>query len=130
MKILVGYCGKEEEKNLLEHAVKHAKAFDGRILLATSMRGGEEVELKEFSLAERKLEKAKEFIEQQGVKVEAELLVRGLSAGEDLVQFAKEVDVEEIIIGVRSRSKVGKLIFGSTAQFIILHADCPVLAVK
>ena len=30
MKILVGYCGKEEEKNLLEHAVKHAKAFDGK----------------------------------------------------------------------------------------------------
>ena len=36
----------------------------------------------------------------------------------------------EIIIGVRRRSKVGKLLFGSNAQYIILMAQCPVVAVK
>ncbi|MGW8186758.1 MAG: universal stress protein, partial [Desulfobacterales bacterium] len=57
-------------------------------------------------------------------------LVRGLSPGEDLVQFAKENRIDEIIIGVRRRSKVGKLVFGSTAQFVILNAPCPVVSVK
>jgi nucleotide-binding universal stress UspA family protein len=57
-------------------------------------------------------------------------LVRGLPAGEDLVNFSKEAQVHEIIIGIRNRSKVGKLIFGSTAQFVILEANCPVLSVK
>ncbi len=56
--------------------------------------------------------------------------MRGFEAGEDLVRFAKEKDVGEIIIGVRSRSKVGKLLFGSTAQMVILEAHCPVLTVK
>ncbi len=31
--------------------------------------------------------------------------MRGLSPGEDLVQFAKENGIDEIIIGVRRRSK-------------------------
>jgi nucleotide-binding universal stress UspA family protein len=53
-----------------------------------------------------------------------------LEAGEDLVQLAKENNVDEIIIGVRRRSKVGKLFFGSTAQYVILNAPCPVVSVK
>jgi len=130
MKIMVGYRGKETEKNLLDRAVKQAKAFDGMILLVTSMRGGEEVELKEFTKAEEVLNKAKDYCEKQGVKTETRLLVRGYSSGEDLVLFSKEKMADEIMIGVRSRSKVGKLVFGSTAQTIILGADCPVLSVK
>ena len=130
MKIQVCYRGKEAENDILELAVKHAKAFEGTVLLVTSMRGGEEVELKEFTRAEAKLENAKEFFEQQGVKIEIKLLERGLSAGEDLVNFSKESMVDEIIIGVRKRSKVGKFVFGSTAQFVILEASCPVISVK
>ena len=41
-----------------------------------------------------------------------------------------ENKIDEIMIGVRSRSKVGKLIFGSTAQAVILGAHCPVMTVK
>ncbi|RLC23367.1 MAG: universal stress protein, partial [Deltaproteobacteria bacterium] len=76
------------------------------------------------------LEQAKAYFDDYGVKCETHLLVRGFEAGEDLVTFAKEKKVDEIIIGVRSRSKVGKLIFGSTAQVVILDAHCPVLTVK
>jgi nucleotide-binding universal stress UspA family protein len=130
MKIMVGYHPKEGNKNLLEIAVKHAKAFNGTVLLVTSMRGGEEVELKEFTRVEEQLEKAKVFFEKQEIKIETKLLVRGLSPGEDLVNFSKEVKADEIIIGAKSRSKVGKLIFGSTVQFVILEAGCPVLSVK
>jgi nucleotide-binding universal stress UspA family protein len=53
-----------------------------------------------------------------------------LQAGEDLVMLAEENKVDEIIIGVRRRSKVGKLLFGSTAQYVILNASCPVVSVK
>jgi nucleotide-binding universal stress UspA family protein len=53
-----------------------------------------------------------------------------LEPGEDLVQYAKEHAIDEIMIGVRRRSKVGKLVFGSTAQYVILEAHCPVLSVK
>jgi nucleotide-binding universal stress UspA family protein len=38
--------------------------------------------------------------------------------------------VDAIIIGVKRRSKVGKLLFGSNAQYVIIKADCPVTTVK
>jgi nucleotide-binding universal stress UspA family protein len=65
-----------------------------------------------------------------GVKCEKHLLMRGNATGEDIVSFAKENRADLIVIGVKKRSKVGKLMFGSTAQYVILEADCPVLAVK
>jgi nucleotide-binding universal stress UspA family protein len=58
------------------------------------------------------------------------LSVRGLDTGEDIVRMAVEKKAEEIVIGIQRRSKVGKLLFGSTAQYIILNAPCPVVTVK
>jgi nucleotide-binding universal stress UspA family protein len=130
MKIMVCYRGIEANKDLLERAVNQAKGFDGTVILVTSIRGGAELELKDFTRAEKELEKGKEYFERQGVKIETRLLERGLSIGEDLVKYSKEAKVDEIIIGVKNRSKVGKLIFGSIAQFVILKADCPVVSVK
>lgn len=130
MKILVGYKGTNVGKDLMDIAVKHAKAFDGEILIVTSMMGGEKTERKDLLDAEKNLGQAKAYFDDFGVKSQTHLLVRGFEAGEDIVKFAKEKDIDEIIIGVRSRSKVGKLIFGSTAQVVILDAHCPVLTVK
>ncbi len=130
MKILVGYKGTNVGKDLMDIAVKHAKAFDGEILIVTSMIGSDKTEKQEICDAENNLEQAKEYFTDSGVKSETHLLIRGLEPGEDIVRFAMERDVDEIIIGVRSRSKVGKLLFGSTAQFVILEAHCPVLTVK
>jgi nucleotide-binding universal stress UspA family protein len=130
MKILVGYKGVNVGKDLLEIALTHANAFKGEVLVVTSMVGGGKSEQTQVQDAEENLEKAKKFFDDQGVTCKTHLLVRGLEAGEDLVNFANEKGVDEIIIGVKSRSKVGKLLFGSTAQAVILQADCPVLSVK
>ena len=61
---------------------------------------------------------------------ETHLLIRGLSPGEDLVQFSEDNQISEVIVGVRRRSKVGKLLMGSTAQHVILNDRCPVVTVK
>ena len=128
MKILVGYKGDNIDKDLMDIAIKHAKAFEGEILIVTSMIDGDKTS--NIAKAEKSLEQTKNHFNDFGVKSETHLLIRGLAAGEDLVQFAKEKGVDEIIIGVRNRSNVGKLIFGSTAQIVILEAHCYVLTVK
>ena len=128
MKILVGYKGDNIDKGLMDIAIKHAKAFEGEILIVTSMIDGDKTS--NIAEAEKSLERTKNHFNDFGVKSETHLLIRGLAAGEDLVQFAKEKGVDEIIIGVRNRSNVGKLIFGSTAQVVILEAHCHVLTVK
>ncbi len=130
MKILVGYDGSNAAKEAIAVGVKHAKAFKPEIILVHSMVGGPEVPRKEFEDAENDLDYEKNNLLDQKIPCKPIMSVRGLEAGEDLVQLADEHKADEIVIGVRRRSKVGKLIFGSTAQYVVLNASCPVVSVK
>ena len=130
MKILVGYDGTNSAKEALNLAKSHANAFGASVEVVTSMQKGTESERKSIEQAERGLEYAKSLFEQDGIACNTHLLIRGLSAGEDLVEFANENQIDQIIVGVKRRSKVGKLLMGSTAQYVILQAECPVITVK
>lgn len=50
--------------------------------------------------------------------------------GDTVIQVAQRLDARLIVLGLRTRTPVGKLVFGSTAQRILLDATCPVLAVR
>ncbi len=130
MKILVGYDDSDASEEALKVAIEHARAFHAQILLLTSLKGGTETSQDDIQKATENLEKAKKICDNAGISGEVHLLVKGLSPGEDIVSFAEENKAYEIIIGIRKRSKVGKLIFGSDAQHVILSAPCPVLSVK
>ena len=130
MKIMVGYDGTNSAKEALNLAKDHAKIFAASVDVVTSMQKGTEHQREDIEQAERGLEYAKSVFEDATIECNTHLLIRGLSPGEDLVDFAAENEVDEIIVGVKRRSKVGKLLMGSTAQYVILQADCPVVAVK
>lgn len=130
MKILVGYDGSNSAKEALNLAKIHAKAFSASVSVVTSMEKGTEGQRDEISQSEKGLEWAKSLLEENQIDCDTHLLIRGLSPGEDIVEYARENQVEEIIVGVKRRSKVGKLLMGSTAQFVILQAPCPVVSVK
>ncbi|MGA6926868.1 MAG: universal stress protein [Desulfosarcina sp.] len=130
MKILVGYDGSNSAKDALALAKKHAAAFKAELIVVTSLTGGSVTHAEEVEQATERLESAKKMIDDDGVPVETKLLVRGMTPGEDLVDYAKEKAIDEIVIGIKRRSKVGKLLFGSNAQYIIIKAPCPVVTVK
>ena len=130
MKILVGYDGSNVSREAIELAAEHAKTFKAEIIIVHSMVGGPEVPRKDFEDAEKDLDYEKNRLLDQKIPCDSILSVRGMEAGEDLVRLAEENKAEEIIIGVRRRSKVGKLLFGSTAQYVILNAKCPVVSVS
>jgi len=130
MKIMVGLDGSNSSKEALKLAKEHAKTFNAKIELVTSMEKGTEAQLKEIEQDEHDLENEKKLLEKDGISCQTHLLIRGMTPGEDIVEFAEKNEVDEIVIGVRRRSKVGKLVFGSTAQYVILNAHCPVVTVK
>ena len=129
-KIVVGYDGSNTGKAALAVAKEQSKAFDAKVFVIESQEGGSDTDAKDIKEGEENLEFAESYLKEQNIPCETHLLVRGVEPGEDIVQFAKDNDVDLIIVGVRRRSKVGKLMFGSTAQFVILEAPCPVLTVK
>ena len=129
MNILVGYDTSNVAKEAVELSLTHARAFEAKVFLVHSMKGGPEVPRRDFENAELELKRANTVYGENGITSESRLLVRDLSPGEDLVQFARENNINEIIMGVKRRSKVGKMLFGSNAQYIILNAPCPVVTV-
>ncbi len=130
MKILVGYEKSAVAEEALALAKKHAKAFDAKVYLLTSLTRSHELQLEDIQKSERELKNLRTQFTKEGIACETHAIVSAVTPGEDLVQFATDNEIDEIVIGVRRRSKVGKLLFGSNAQYIILQAPCPVVAVK
>jgi nucleotide-binding universal stress UspA family protein len=130
MKILVGYDGSKVAEEALEMARKHAKAFNADIYIVTSLEQSHDLAKEDIEKAEGELEYLRTPFNIDKIHCETYAIVSHLSSGEDLVQFARKNKIDEIFIGVRKRSKVEKLVFGSTAQYVILNAPCPVVTVK
>ena len=128
--IVVGYVPKPEGKAALRRAAEEAKLRQLKLVVVNSHRGGREFDRGDALESEAQLEEVKNELLNAGVEHEVRQLVRGLDPAEDLVNVAKEVGAEFIVIGLRRRSPVGKLILGSNAQRVLLDAPCPVLAVK
>ena len=130
MNILAAVDDSTVSENVLDLALTHANAFNAKIYVIRSMKHDPELKKEDIDRAERKLEKMKTLFKAEDIPCDSIVSVCSLTPGEDLVEFANENDINEIIIGVRKKSKVGKLVFGSTAQYVILKAPCPVVAVK
>jgi nucleotide-binding universal stress UspA family protein len=130
MKILVGYDGSNQSKEALDLAKRHALAFDAKIYVVTSLFGDKETTPRQIEEAEEGLDYARKTVSDTGIEVETHLLVRGFFPGEDLVHFAIEKGIDQIVVGLKKVSPVGKILFGSNARFVILNAPCPVLSVK
>lgn len=128
--IVVGYVPKPEGKAALRRAAEEARLRHLRLIVVNSHRGGREFGREAAMEADTQLDEVENELRDAGVEHEVRQLVRGLDPAEDLVNVAKEVDAEFIVIGLRRRSPVGKLILGSNAQRVLLDAPCPVLAVK
>jgi nucleotide-binding universal stress UspA family protein len=130
MKFLVGYNGSVEAKAALSLARDFAKIFNAKIFVMTSMEGGAGEKIEDISRAEENLREAKEFLDEQGIECETHQMARGFTPGEDLVKFAEENQIDQIYVGIEKKSKTSKLLLGSTAQYVILKATCPVITAK
>ncbi|RDI71520.1 universal stress protein [Halopelagius longus] len=50
--------------------------------------------------------------------------------GKSIVELAKDVKADRVVVGGRRRSPAGKAVFGSVAQEVMLSSPCPVTFVR
>ena len=132
MKIVVGYVNSPEGKAALEWAIEEAKRHRTEIVVAHSIRGGGSVESEEQEVLtyRTELDGIERRLNQLGLPLSIRRLCRGLSPAEDLIKVVAEEGADLLVIGIRRRSRTGKLLMGSNSQEILLNAECPVVAVK
>ena len=129
MRILMYYDGTEEAREAIAITRMHGKAFNASIDVLSSLSKGGEHQLGEIEQRENELEYVKSVFEKEKIPCETHLLIRGHEPGEDIIQFARENDVDEIIIGTEKRTRLEKFILSSIAQHVILNARRPVVIV-
>jgi nucleotide-binding universal stress UspA family protein len=131
MKFLVCYDETNEAKKALKVAQKHAKIWQAKLEIVNTITRVEPLKHSAVKKIEEKMEAdVKEFLAGDDLPYETHLLLTDLTSGEQLVKFAEDQKMDQIFLGISKKSKVGKLLFGSTAQYIILHAPCPVVTVQ
>ena len=66
-------------------------------------------------------------LEQRDLKPEFE--VRAGTPSVEILAYAKDRDIDLIVMGTHGRGFVGRVVMGSVAEKVVRHAPCPVLTV-
>jgi len=125
----------------LSYAVDMAKANDSKLYLLhvlydIASASGLYIPHTSVDVMYREMEEsAKKELERfgwqqrEGLKNVEYSVIRGLPY-EEILKFAKEKNIDLIVIGTHGKTGIDRVIFGSTAQRVVRHSTCPVLTVK
>lgn len=128
----------DSSTRILEEAWKLAESFGEPLHVIFVYQRSEH-----SHLANQVLDIAKPISEEQADKLAEEVVFRAVDgiteeyeavgrvgdAAEEILDYVDTIGAEYIVIGGRSHSPVGKALFGSVTQSVLLDSSCPVLAV-
>jgi nucleotide-binding universal stress UspA family protein len=125
---MVCYDDTSTSRNTVRLAQKHAKAWKAEVEVVSTITREEPIKHSRLQEKEELFEaQVRELFDEVDIPYKTQLLVNSTPSGEQLVRHAARKKVDFICMGIQKKSKVGKLLFGSTAQYVILNAPCPVL---
>lgn len=128
MKILVGYIPTPEGLAAVDWATQHAKLVNGQLVVLNTGKNGDYSD-SQFATSQD-IDALDAELTDRGVDHEIRRPTDGLPAADAILSTAADIDADMIVIGLRRRTAVGKLITGSSAQAILLAAECPVVGIK
>ena len=125
-RLLVGVDSEANAEQLAAYCNKHL-GDDDVVHTVNSLVGGDDTSAKDVSAGEAALDAFDAAYDWQVDKRSS--LIRGNDPVVDLLEEADRWDADEFLIGIRKRSPVGKVVFGSTARDLLLETDLPVRTV-
>lgn len=133
MSIVVGYLNTAEGHAAVHRAVELARSTGASLHLVGVVKSPKsDCDAPGYPA---RLEQAREHLEDIAAGLSVTPCHAHVPAGvqrpaEAILSVARQVDADTIVIGMRRRSRVGKLVLGSTAQEILIDSECEVLSVK
>lgn len=137
--VLVAFDFSDTSKHALTYGHDLAHAFGGRlhvlhvadvISMSAAQFYPEGPGDPEAKAAELALSQLRDVLAAESVE-EAEAVVRvSPSAAHAIVDYAKEVHADVIVVGTHGRSGMSRLLMGSVAEHVMRRAPCPVLVVR
>ncbi|GAA3947959.1 universal stress protein [Gordonia caeni] len=123
--IVVGYAAGAFGRVCLEQGIIEARLRDTELLVISAVsevRGHRIADADEIADVEQRLNAS-------GLKFRIQQPI-GATPAEELLSAMDHPDAEMLVIGMRRRTQVGKLLLGSTSQYLLVSCHKPVLVVK
>lgn len=100
--------------------------------LLSYYRGGKVGEYQEVlkKQAQKLLSEVEILAKNESVEIDIEVIINAPTAAEGIIQFARNANMDLIIVGTQGMSGVEKFLLGSVANKVTSHAHCPVLVVR
>ena len=112
------------------HVYKEATAGDAE-WAAGGFADAYESEMADRTVADRRPSSVETAVESlEGAGVDYTLHETGGKPADTILEAADELDVDVIVVGIGEETPVGKVLFGSVAQAVILGSSCPVTTVS
>lgn len=119
-RIVIAYDGSGHARQALHFATSIGEAWV--VPFEVLVVSGDEEE------AGRVVEEAKSYLEAH--ELEVEYVVRPGDPREVILEFTREREADLLVMGAFGHSKVRELLLGSTTQYVLNHAPCPVLLTR
>jgi nucleotide-binding universal stress UspA family protein len=113
---VLAYDGSERASRAMRAAAEFASGIGAPLEVITVAR--------DPKLGERTLAEARSYFENYTPKAEFKLL-QG-HANEEIVKFLKERDADVLFIGAYGHSRIIEMVLGSTTEYVLRNAPCPV----
>ena len=131
MKFIVCYDDSDLSKDVVRKAQKHARRWNAKLEIAKAVRREAPIKRSRLLEMEEQLQsEIQSLFDQIDIPYNVQIDIDDIHVGEKKVELAEIKNANLIFLGIKKHSKVGKLLFGSTAQHIILHAACLVVTVN
>jgi nucleotide-binding universal stress UspA family protein len=130
MSVIVGYMSTDRGRAALELGISEAKLRSTDLVVVHSLHGAGVDDDEDVVASDRELAVIDEELSKEGITYSIHNFVRGNSPAEDIVQAARDLGGEVIVIGLRQRTSAGKFLLGSNAHDVLMTAPCPVLTIR
>jgi nucleotide-binding universal stress UspA family protein len=137
-KILVAFDGSPKAYEAFEHAMKLAAICDTRpeITVLSVAQPPEPIDIVEIDAVidaakehyGKLLRELREKAKEKNIEIKTEIVVG--HPAEQIVRYAKENDIDQIIMGQKGKSKIESWLLGSVSKRVSTYSPCTVTIVK
>ena len=114
--LTLAYDGSERASKAMHAAAEFAIELDAPLTVITVAR--------DARMGDRVLDEARHYLEPYGVKASFKLLSG--HAHEEIVRFLSATDTDLLFIGAYGHSRIIEMVLGSTTEYVLRNAPCPV----
>lgn len=134
-RILLATDGSKYSKSASERAIDFAFQYSGQIIAVSVVDVPAEFYGEAPGAIEDLIKKAKGYVEDvkiraESVGIKVETFVREGETYKTILDLAKDLNADTIVMGSHGRTGIRRLLMGSVTEKVIGYSTCPVLVVK